>query len=139
MRLRRDAHREGVALALAIRRGVRLRNTIAPREAQRSDASSVWNSIRHMLHTRKRYRAFGWGRLEWLDNNEHRVAAYRRVFREENILAIHNLSESAFVFQMELDRPCTLEDLLTGRKYVSDGRSLHLELAPYDYLWLLGN
>lgn len=105
--------------------------------AQRRDSSSLWHAIRHMLHTRKRRRAFGWGALEWIESANNRLAVYRRRFRQEQILVVQNLSDSAEKLSVELDEgPVVLMDMLTNGKYTSPGSSLHLELRPYEYLWL---
>jgi maltose alpha-D-glucosyltransferase/alpha-amylase len=104
--------------------------------AQQRDPSSLWHAIRHMLQTRKAHRAFGWGRLDWLDCGNDHIAAYWRRHQEEQILAVHNLSDTNEMLSMEADRLSTWTDLLANRPYSSADGFLRLELAPYEYLWL---
>ena len=39
-------------------------------DTQRRDPNSMWNTIRHMMATRKRHHAFGRGEFEWMDRRE---------------------------------------------------------------------
>ena len=103
---------------------------------QQQTEDSLWHAIRGLLHTRKAHPAFGWGELDWLDPGNDRIAAYRRRYREETVLVVQNLSDSEERLSMEVDRPGTLKDLLTGKRYESTGSRLDLALAPYEYLWL---
>ncbi len=60
---------------------------------QRQDPGSIWHTIRQMLKTRKQYRSFGVGEIEWVDCRNDRIAAFRRRTKEESILVIHNLND----------------------------------------------
>ena len=104
--------------------------------SQQQDSGSLWNAIRHMLHTRKKHPAFGRGALEWEDAGNNRTAVYRRRYQAEDIFAIHNLSGTNQTIELELDRPMPLLDLLSDEHRSSDSKLLRLDLAPYQYLWL---
>ncbi len=102
-------------------------------EAQRADPTSLWNSIRHMIAVRKDQPVFGRGDFEWVDFHNPSVAAFRRKYQGESVLAIHNLSDSAQTISLEIKKPANmLTDLLTNKTF-----DLHtIELAPYQFLWL---
>lgn len=104
--------------------------------AQQADPGSLWHAMRHMLHVRKQHPAFGWGELAWLDCEVPQIAAYRRWYQGESIVAIHNLDYSPQQVSFALDQTGPLSDLLTNRRFPLDDRTLDLELLPYEYLWL---
>jgi len=107
-------------------------------ERQKKDQSSLWHSIRHMIAIRQQYRAFGWGELEWIDCNNDSVAAYRRTFKKETILVFQNLSNTNQKISYKAKRSIKIRtDLLTQKEYVSKDGRVSLELAPYQYLWLM--
>jgi len=103
---------------------------------QRGDPDSIWNTVRHMLQTRKDRDVFGWGTIAWLDDQDARLAAYRRQFRSDSIVAVHNLSDANVQFNPPPGMQARVWDLLTGRLYDLTAGSPNVELEPYQYLWL---
>ncbi len=101
---------------------------------ERGDPDSLWNSIRHMLSTRKEHGVLAWGSLEWKDGGNDRIAAFRRYHESQEILAVHNLSDSAE--NVGIANGAALRDLLTGRRFEAQELAQGLELEPYQYLWL---
>ena len=71
---------------------------------ERRDPGSIWNAVRHMLQTRKPHSVFGWGEFSWLDVGNERIAAYRRRHDSEEVLAIHNLSDSPAALRVASER-----------------------------------
>src|SRR6266508_5294214 len=59
-------------------------------EKQQKDPSSLWNTIRKMIATRKQYLSFGRGDFEWLDLSNDHIASFKRTYKDEAILALHN-------------------------------------------------
>ncbi len=104
--------------------------------AQQADPGSLWHAMRHMLHVRKQHPAFGWGELAWLDSDVPQIAAYRRWYQGETIIAVHNLDYSAQKVTFKLDQAGPFLDLLTNRRFTLNNKTLALELLPYEYLWL---
>jgi maltose alpha-D-glucosyltransferase / alpha-amylase len=106
-------------------------------ESQRAKPGSLWNMIRHMIRVRREHRAFGWGEFEWIDVQNNSIAAFRRTFQNETILAIHNLSNSTQKISYEIKKPATsMTNLLTQKEYVPEKAKLEIELMPYEYFWL---
>lgn len=98
-------------------------------EAQRSDPASMWNAIQNLISVRKKHKAFGWGEFEWVDFENDRIAAYKRIYKKETILVLQNLSD-------EPQEPTITQDaldILTGESH-SRGDII---LSPYGFKWLL--
>ncbi len=77
--------------------------------AQQADPASQLNLIKRFIAVRKQHSALNEGGLEWVETQGNpAILAYYRSAPTETLLAVHNLSAG----------------------------SLHLELEPYQYLWL---
>ncbi|MDB9525082.1 maltose alpha-D-glucosyltransferase [Oscillatoria sp. CS-180] len=61
-------------------------------EAQRANPNSLWYSIKRLIATRKRFKAFGDGTFELLHPENRKVLAFIRRYKDEQILVIANLS-----------------------------------------------
>ncbi|MBW4442495.1 MAG: maltose alpha-D-glucosyltransferase [Plectolyngbya sp. WJT66-NPBG17] len=70
-------------------------------EAQRSNPNSLLNAMRRLIATRKRFQAFGRGEFQLLHPENRKVLAFTRVYKDECILVVANLSR--FVQTVELD------------------------------------
>lgn len=103
---------------------------------QQADPDSLWNSIRHMLHVRKQYRAFGWGTLDWMDCDNDQIAAFSRQYDDQRILAVHNLAHLSQTVALGLDQTAPFVDILTDHRFAARQKTLELDLAPYQYRWL---
>jgi maltose alpha-D-glucosyltransferase/alpha-amylase len=106
---------------------------------QRSDPNSLWNMMRHMIAVRKEHPVFGRGTFGWVDCGSQAIAAYQRVYQDDRLLIINNLSSSKQAVRIPVPGIESLKavDLLTGENLPqarSDGFSLSLE--PHQYLWL---
>jgi maltose alpha-D-glucosyltransferase/alpha-amylase len=70
-------------------------------EAQQNNPNSLLWWTKRLISLRKRYRAFGWGSIEFLAPSNPRVLAFIREYNDERILVVANLSR--FVQYVELD------------------------------------
>jgi glycosidase len=104
--------------------------------SQQASPESLWNAVRHMLRTRKENPAFGGGSFEWLDAQDPRIAAFRRIQGGNSITAVHNLSTSSAPFMAPPDAVLRATDILTGKDYRVESNT-PLDLEPYQYLWLI--
>jgi maltose alpha-D-glucosyltransferase/alpha-amylase len=98
---------------------------------QRTDPNSIFNITRHMIAVRKRHKAFGWGKFDWLEAGPKSVAAYTRSFNGETLIVVNNLSGREQVISIPNDSPA-YTNLLTGDTIPSGC----LTLRPYQFLWL---
>jgi maltose alpha-D-glucosyltransferase/alpha-amylase len=105
---------------------------------QQADPTSLWNAIRHMLAIRKQHPVFGRGDFKWADIQNEHIAAFKRTYRNETLLAVHNLTDTSQSLSLDTKKTSTkVTDLLTRREFAAiDGR-LKLELSPYQFLWLI--
>jgi maltose alpha-D-glucosyltransferase / alpha-amylase len=71
-------------------------------EAQTRDPSSLLNWMRRMLTVRKSSKAFGRGRLSFLNPGNRKILAYLREYDEETILCVANLGRSAQPVELDL-------------------------------------
>ena len=73
-------------------------------EAQARDPSSLLNWMRRMLAVRKGSKAFGRGRLSFLNPGNRKILAYLREYGDETILCVANLGRSAQPVELDLAR-----------------------------------
>ncbi len=97
--------------------------------AQRADPDSLLNFMRRLIALRQEHPCFGRGTFELVDTGNRAVLAYRREYKGERVLALHNLTAAA---QQVAVTDGSYIDLLTGESYPS----ARLALTPYQYLWL---
>ncbi|MDU0459574.1 MAG: maltose alpha-D-glucosyltransferase [Geobacteraceae bacterium] len=71
-------------------------------EAQTRDHSSLLNWMRRMLAVRKGSKAFGRGRLSFLNPGNRKILAYLREYNDETILCVANLGRSAQPVELDL-------------------------------------
>ena len=107
-------------------------------KAQQADPASLWNAIRHMIAIRKQHPEFGWGDFRWTETRNKHIAAFQRTYRNETILAVHNLTDTYQSLSLDTKEPTTkMTDLLTKREFTGIEGRVKLELTPYEFLWLV--
>jgi maltose alpha-D-glucosyltransferase / alpha-amylase len=107
-------------------------------EGQNRTPTSLLNWTRRLIAVRKRYKAFGRGTLEFLHPENLRVLAYTRVYEQETILCVVNLSR--FVQACELDlsayqgyRPV---ELIGETAFPAIGELPYfITLGPHSFYW----
>ena len=108
-------------------------------EAQQGDPSSLLNWMRNMIALRKLFSVFGRGAIEFFDPANRKVLAYLRIYREEQVLCVANLSRFAQPVDLDLSK---LEGMVPVEMlgYVEfpiiEKQPYRLTLAPYSFLWL---
>lgn len=107
-------------------------------EAQKANPNSLWYAMKRLIATRKRFLALGRGNFEFLRPNNRKVLAFTRIYEEENILVVANLSR--FVQTVELDlsifqglAPIEIFGY-TEFPVIGDG-PYFLSLSPYGFYW----
>jgi maltose alpha-D-glucosyltransferase/alpha-amylase len=112
---------------------------------QMADPNSLWHTIRHMLLTRKQYRAFGRGSFTFALPENEAILGYWRVYHDEltgseqRFLVVANLTGEHQEARFELTgcEGIAPRDILTGEtlpRIAQPGYSL--SFAPYAYYWL---
>lgn len=107
--------------------------------AQLLDPNSQLNLIRWMIATRKAHPAFGRGSFAWAQVDDPSIAAYWREYEAERLLIVNNLASQAR--QIDITLPAegvqAFLGLLSGKSFLGENGCLHLELEPYQHLWLI--
>lgn len=105
-------------------------------QKQLAEPGSLLNQMRNMISVRKQHPVFGTSNFEWLDCQNDSIAAYWRRGAGENILVVQNLSSQEQICPSPtgLSKGDSAQDLLSGETL---SLSSSLQLAPYQYLWLL--
>ena len=71
-------------------------------EAQQRNPSSLLHWIKRLIAVRKNYKAFGRGRLEFLEPGNRKILAFVREWEDELILCVVNLSRTAQPVELDL-------------------------------------
>jgi maltose alpha-D-glucosyltransferase/alpha-amylase len=100
-------------------------------QSQVREPRSLWHTIQKMIAVRKKYHSFGQGEFKWMEAGTNVVAAYQRRYKNETILALHNLG----TVPVDVKIAHNAVDILSG-EHVTPGT---LTLAPLQYRWLLTN
>jgi len=73
-------------------------------ESHTVQASSLLNFTKNLIDVRKKYKTFGRGAIEFLKPENTRILAYRRSYKDENILCIVNLSKTSEFVELDLSK-----------------------------------
>jgi maltose alpha-D-glucosyltransferase/alpha-amylase len=106
--------------------------------SQRRDPESFLNWTERMIRMRKEVPEFGWGDYSVVDVKQPGILALRYDWRNNGVLAVHNLRDEAVQIELGLDRGrgMTLTNLLTGDHSEANARGRHrIVMEPYGYHW----
>lgn len=111
--------------------------------------SKVYNKVKHLIDTRKKYPVMVNGDFEILKTKSEHNFAYIRKNKEQQILVINNLSKDKLIAEVTIPpnivlknngRITSLKNLINGddvKVNISlQNRTMHLRIAPYQVLWL---
>jgi maltose alpha-D-glucosyltransferase/alpha-amylase len=107
-------------------------------EAQQASQHSLLWWMKRLISTRKRYKAFGRGSIEFLQPENRKILAFVRRYEEETILVVANLSRLVQAFELDLSgyRGMVPVEMSGGTRFpeVAD-RPYFLNLGPYAFYW----
>jgi maltose alpha-D-glucosyltransferase/alpha-amylase len=107
-------------------------------ENQQNNPDSLLWWMKRTIALRKRFKAFGRGRLEFLQPKNRKVLAFLRRYQDEVILVVANLSHAAQQTQLELaEFQGRVPVELFGRAEfapISEGQ-YYFTLGPYAFYW----
>jgi maltose alpha-D-glucosyltransferase / alpha-amylase len=107
-------------------------------EAQLRTPTSLLHWMRRLIHIRKRYPAFGRGRIEFLNPENQRVLAYLREFQGSTLLIVNNLSRFAQPVELDLRQynGCVPVELFGETRFPAIGELPYLlTFGPHGFLW----
>ncbi|MFX0093391.1 MAG: alpha-glucosidase C-terminal domain-containing protein, partial [Candidatus Hodarchaeota archaeon] len=104
-----------------------------------SMAYFIFNDLKKQLYVRKQHPCFSRGRLEWLsptslESLPNKVLAYHRIYKNDHILVIHNLSALEQQIIWPEEQTNIREDLLD--KTIPLTKNDELKLSSYSYFWI---
>jgi len=107
-------------------------------EAQQRTPSSLLNWMKRLIRIRKRYKVFGRGNINFLHPQNEKVLAYTRVYEQEHVLIINNLSR--FTQPGELDlrhyNGWTPVEMFGETRFPPIGELPYfLTLGPHSFYW----
>jgi maltose alpha-D-glucosyltransferase/alpha-amylase len=107
--------------------------------AQESQAGSMLNTMRRLIATRGRSKAFGRGSIEFLRPRNQSVIAYLRRWQDDTLLIVANLSGRSQPVELDLAAHEGLVpvEMLGDTRFPPIRREPYfLSLGPHGYYWL---
>jgi len=107
-------------------------------EAQQNSQYSLLWWMKRLLATRKRYKAFGRGTMEFLHPENRKILAFIRRYEDETLLVVANLSRIVQCFELDLSQFRGMVPVeLSGRtRFPEIGeRPYFLNLGPFAFYW----
>jgi len=109
-------------------------------ENQAKNPSSLLWWMKRMIDLRKRFKAFGWGTLEFIPLENPKVLALLRVYEDQTILVVINLSRATQFVQINLPRfvGFYLEEMFSRNRFPAIKDSPYVVIVgPHDHHLLL--
>ena len=107
-------------------------------EVQQSSPYSLLWWMKRLIATRRRYRAFGRGTMEFLYPENRKILAFVRRFENETILVVANLSRLVQCFELDLSQFRGMVPVeLSGATHFPEitERPYFLNLSPFAFYW----
>jgi maltose alpha-D-glucosyltransferase/alpha-amylase len=109
-------------------------------ENQERNTSSLLWWMRRTIAMRKRFRAFGCGSLEMLPSDNPKILTFMRIFEEEKLLVVINLSRFSQTVTVDLSRYSGMipEEVFSRNRFplIQETR-YHFTVGPHDYFWFV--
>ncbi len=109
-------------------------------EAQGRTPTSFLNWTKRFILTRKRFKAFGRGNLEFLFPENKKVLVYLRAYEQENLLIVNNLSRYVQPAFLDLKKfsGWTPKEMVGGVRFPAIGEQPYfLALGPHSFYWFI--
>lgn len=108
---------------------------------QRTDPSSLWSFMRHLIQTYRSCPELGWGEFSVLPQPNSQVLAHQCSTGDAAVIAVHNFGSEPVALSLDLSSwveqgDVVLADLLSGGERTTEAGSLDVTLDGYGYQWL---
>jgi len=106
-----------------------------------NDPSSMYNILKHLLHTRRKHPSFGSGQLLWIDNPDLSIGSWIRFQEVDKVLVVVNTSKDNKEARIEIPREFqppnkVAKSILSGTKLELIDEALVFYLGPYEFMWV---
>jgi maltose alpha-D-glucosyltransferase/alpha-amylase len=110
-------------------------------ETQQASNSSLLWWMKRVINMRKRFKAFGRGKMEIINLDNPKVLAFTRTYEDETILAVFNFSRFAQIGELDISKFAGYVPVEVFSKnrfpIVPEDRNYILTLSPHDHYWFL--
>ncbi len=109
-------------------------------ETQQNNSSSLFWWTKRVIGMRKQYKAFSRGDITFLSPSNSKVLAFLRIYEEEIILVITNLSRYSQATELDLQdyKEHIPTEVFSNNKFPTIKEDSYLiTLGPYGYYWFL--
>jgi maltose alpha-D-glucosyltransferase/alpha-amylase len=108
-------------------------------ETQKSNTSSLFWFMKHLISMRKKYKAFGRGDMKFINVDNPKVLAFRRRYEDETLLIIVNLSKFSQPAEVDLAEynRCVPVEIFSKNSFppVKENTPYFFTLGPHSYQW----
>ncbi|PTX43216.1 maltose alpha-D-glucosyltransferase/alpha-amylase [Christiangramia gaetbulicola] len=107
-------------------------------ETQQMISSSLLWWMKRIIGMRKKYKAFGRGDIEFLSPSNSKIIAYTRIYKDEKILVLGNLSRFSQPAELDLEdfKGYTPVEVFSHNRFPKITERPYLfTLSPYGYYW----
>ena len=104
---------------------------------ERNSTSLLW-WMRRSIAMRKRFKAFGRGKLDMLHPDNPKVLAFIRTYEDEKVLVVVNLSRFSQATSIDLSRYSGLvpEEIISNNRFPVIRETPYVfTMGPHDYFW----
>jgi len=110
-------------------------------ETQRSNTSSLYWYMKRIIGVRKKFKTFGRGALKFLNIENPKVLAFVRVYEEETLLVVVNLSKYSQAAEVDLTgyKGYVPVDVFSKNRWpvIKEDGMYFFTLAPYAFQWFM--
>jgi len=92
--------------------------------------AKIFKRLKNLVNTRKQYKAFGRGSIEWLQTESEALLAFKRSYQDKELLILHNLGNKDLEFAYA---PKASQDLL-GQK--TQKKNNNIMVPAGSFYWL---
>ncbi|MGE5295220.1 MAG: putative maltokinase [Solirubrobacterales bacterium] len=111
--------------------------TINVENQDRTLSSLLW-FMRRLIATRKRFKAFGRGNIQFLSSDNSKVLTFLRTYEQENILVVANLSRycQAVNIQIPACSGCHVKEIFSDNEFPRIAETPYtVTLTPHAFYW----
>src|SRR4030095_10340462 len=108
-------------------------------ETQRRNTSSLFWFMKHLIGTRKKYKAFGRGDMKFINVDNSKILAFTRTYEDETLLIVVNLSKFSQPAEIDLSEynGAIPVEIFSKNNFpaIKPGVPYFLTLGPHSFQW----
>lgn len=107
-------------------------------ESQEEQPASLLHFMKRIINTRKKYKAFSRGTLEFIKPKNQRILAYVRTYEDQTVICVVNLSKTAEFVELDLSKydGNALVEIFDQRPFPKiAGDKYVFTMQPHSFFW----